>query len=56
MEFRGENTIIKSNYINECCKHTNVGGCIVIALGGTESRLDNITIENNTILQLKLVL
>ena len=55
---RGENTIINSNYINECGWNDNpgyVGGCIVIALGGTESRLDNITIENNTILNARQV-
>ena len=55
---RGENAIINSNYINECGWNDNpgyVGGCIVIALGGTESRLDNITIENNTILNARQV-
>ena len=55
---RGENTTISNNYINECGWNDNpgyAGGCIVIALGGTETRLDNVTIENNTILNARQV-
>ena len=55
---RGENIFINDNKVNECGWDDSpgyVGGCIVIAGGGQATRQDNVTIENNYIVNAREV-
>ena len=55
---RGENIFINDNKLNECGWDDSpgyVGGCIVIAGGGQATRQDNVTIQNNYIVNAREV-
>ena len=55
---RGENITIRNNSLNECGWDESpgyIGGCIVIAGGGQDARQDNVTIENNIMINVREV-